>query len=90
MKKDQSKVTYRRLFWGAAGWFLPGLLMLASLFLSGCEDKNYAKVPEQPKSTELTREEKIKRGEYLVTTIGCADCNSPKQFGAQGPEAIKG
>lgn len=28
----------------------------------------------------------IKRGEYLVSTIGCDDCHSPKKMGPHGPE----
>ncbi|HEX7902260.1 MAG TPA: diheme cytochrome c-553 [Chitinophagaceae bacterium] len=28
----------------------------------------------------------IKRGEYLVTSIGCDDCHTPKKMGPQGPE----
>src|SRR3954470_5248953 len=28
----------------------------------------------------------IKRGEYLVNTIGCDDCHSPKKMGPHGPE----
>src|SRR3954467_13349368 len=28
----------------------------------------------------------IKRGEYLVNTIGCDDCHSPKKMGPKGPE----
>jgi mono/diheme cytochrome c family protein len=28
----------------------------------------------------------IKRGEYLVTIMGCNDCHSPKVMGPQGPE----
>src|SRR6478672_4940891 len=30
----------------------------------------------------------IKRGEYLVATVGCDDCHSPKRMGANGPEII--
>ena len=30
----------------------------------------------------------IKRGEYLVNSIGCDDCHSPKRMGAHGPEVI--
>ncbi|MCM4167179.1 Cytochrome c-552 [Arenibacter antarcticus] len=30
----------------------------------------------------------VKRGEYLVNSIGCADCHSPKRMGPQGPEII--
>src|SRR3989337_1520658 len=28
----------------------------------------------------------VKRGNYLVATIGCDDCHSPKRLGPQGPE----
>jgi cytochrome c553 len=31
---------------------------------------------------------RIKRGEYLVNSIGCDDCHSPKRMGPQGPELI--
>jgi Cytochrome c len=30
----------------------------------------------------------VKHGEYLVQTMGCNDCHSPKKMGAQGPEII--
>ena len=30
----------------------------------------------------------IKRGEYLVNSIGCDDCHSPKRMGPMGPEII--
>ncbi len=30
----------------------------------------------------------VKRGEYLVNSIGCDDCHSPKRMGPQGPEII--
>lgn len=38
---------------------------------------------------ELTKEAKIKRGEYLVNVIGCDDCHSPKKMGPMGPEVDK-
>lgn len=31
---------------------------------------------------------RIARGEYLVNTIGCDDCHSPKRMGAHGPELV--
>ena len=31
----------------------------------------------------------IRRGEYLVNTIGCRDCHSPKIEGPHGPEIIQ-
>ena len=46
----------------------------------------------QPKASDdaqvLSNEEIITRGEYLVTTIGCNDCHSPKRMGERGPEII--
>jgi len=35
---------------------------------------------------EEKMEKMVKRGEYLVTTIGCDDCHSPKKMGPHGPE----
>ena len=31
---------------------------------------------------------RVLRGEYLVNTIGCDDCHSPKRMGPNGPEII--
>ncbi len=30
----------------------------------------------------------VERGSYLVNTMGCDDCHSPKRMGAHGPEII--
>lgn len=30
----------------------------------------------------------VKRGDYLVNSMGCDDCHSPKRMGAKGPELI--
>jgi len=35
-----------------------------------------------------TPEDMVKRGEYLVTIMGCNDCHSPKKMGPNGPEII--
>jgi hypothetical protein len=35
-----------------------------------------------------TKEDIIKRGEYLVQITGCNDCHSPKTLGKNGPEII--
>lgn len=40
----------------------------------------------ETEKTAMTKEELVKRGEYLVNTIGCDDCHSPKVMGPQGPE----
>ncbi len=34
---------------------------------------------------EMTQEEKIERGKYLVSAGGCADCHSPKVMTEMGP-----
>ncbi|MCB9051025.1 MAG: c-type cytochrome [Lewinellaceae bacterium] len=39
-------------------------------------------------NTTPTQEELAKRGEYLVTIMGCNDCHSPKRMGEKGPEII--
>jgi hypothetical protein len=31
------------------------------------------------------QDDEVKRGEYLVTIMGCADCHSPKKLSPQGP-----
>lgn len=36
----------------------------------------------------ISHDSLVKRGEYLVSVIGCDDCHSPKSFGPQGPELI--
>lgn len=45
---------------------------------------------EQPKSEAMasstTQETSVKRGEYLITTMGCNDCHTPKVMGPNGPE----
>ncbi|MBK9984581.1 MAG: diheme cytochrome c-553 [Saprospiraceae bacterium] len=33
----------------------------------------------------MTKADSIKRGEYLVNTIGCSDCHSPKMMTDHGP-----
>ncbi|MDT3402354.1 c-type cytochrome [Mucilaginibacter terrae] len=36
----------------------------------------------------LQKNSLVDRGKYLVTTIGCNDCHSPKSLGPNGPEII--
>jgi mono/diheme cytochrome c family protein len=59
-----------------------GAAFFMMVLLSQCSGNN------QQSSSALTAEEQIKRGEYLVTTMGCNDCHSPKRMGPQGPEII--
>ncbi|WP_269014636.1 c-type cytochrome [Aquirufa nivalisilvae] len=43
---------------------------------------------EKPTVSVNSEKEIIQRGEYLVTTMGCNDCHSPKKMGPKGPEII--
>lgn len=56
----------------------------AAVFVA-CQDSN---ANEKQKSIAMTEQEKIKRGEYLVGSIGCDDCHSPKKVTATGFEII--
>ncbi len=42
----------------------------------------------EQKTVVMDSAEKVKRGEYLVSIIGCDDCHSPKRMGPMGPEII--
>jgi hypothetical protein len=42
----------------------------------------------EQKAVVMDSAEKVKRGEYLVSIIGCDDCHSPKRMGPMGPEII--
>ncbi|NNM23277.1 MAG: c-type cytochrome [Flavobacteriaceae bacterium] len=64
---------------------LLGLLCICVTLVS-CQNssKDYtAKVEDEIKVP--TKEEKIRRGEYLVMTIGCDHCHTPKKMTDQGP-----
>lgn len=43
---------------------------------------------EKKTTTVITKDSLIKRGSYLVTTMVCDDCHSPKRMGPHGPELI--
>jgi mono/diheme cytochrome c family protein len=59
-------------------WFLA----LAALGSFSCKDQ----APKQfPVEDTPSREELVRRGAYLVTIIGCADCHTPKKMTEKGP-----
>jgi hypothetical protein len=65
---------------------LSAYVLFVAASLSSCMQSN----PPATSSAEqaLSNDEYIKRGEYLVTTIGCNDCHSPKTMGERGPQVI--
>jgi len=63
---------------------LTAIAVVASVVFIACKDS----AASEEKSTVITKEEMVKRGAYLVNTIGCDDCHSPKRMGANGPEII--
>ena len=66
-------------------WIDSTFLILAAILMSACGNNS------KPVTNEVvgpTAEQLIRKGEYLVTIMGCNDCHSPKRLGAQGPEVI--
>jgi Cytochrome c len=61
------------------------MVCVSLLFLSGCKGKSKT---ESTDLRVLTPEQVVQRGDFLVATMGCNDCHSPKRMGAQGPEVI--
>ncbi len=61
------------------------ILMAVSLLISGCGTN---KKPVVQEAAAPTHEQVVQRGDYLVRTMGCNDCHSPKKMGQQGPEVI--
>jgi cytochrome c553 len=60
-------------------------ILFALILLAGCSNKQKPEVAVTP---EPTPGQLVKRGEYLVTIMGCNDCHSPKSLGPQGPQII--
>lgn len=58
----------------------PALLIALMI---GCSD---GKAKEQV--ADVSAENKVERGDYLVTVMGCHDCHSPKKIDAQGASLI--
>ena len=64
------------------------LLLFGSIVvaISACSNNNqHNQAVSEP---VISKDSLIKRGDYLVTAMGCDDCHSPKRMGAAGPEII--
>lgn len=44
--------------------------------------------PAEAITTKINQDSLVERGSYLVTTMLCDDCHSPKRMGTNGPELI--
>ena len=65
--------------------FIITSFLALNILLISCQDKrDYAEVPDE----ELSLQDSISHGEYLVNTIGCHDCHSPKRMTERGPQVI--
>ena len=71
-------------------FFLLFCFCLVIYTFSSFKPDNPAKTATGLKQTKpaqaLSQAEMVKRGKYLVTSIGCEDCHSPKVMGPQGPK----
>jgi hypothetical protein len=62
------------------------LVYLSFALFPGC--KSHTKVAVSENSTP-SKEQVIERGRYLVASIGCSDCHSPKKITPEGPVVIQ-
>lgn len=67
----------------------PFYLAAVVLLFFSCNNKNqkYEDVKEE-KVTAMSQSDSIARGKYLIETIGCTDCHTPKRMGERGPEDV--
>ena len=61
------------------------LMAIIAVVFAACSD---SAASDNKKSIAMTKEEMVERGTYLVNTMGCDDCHSPKRMGPNGPEII--
>lgn len=60
-----------------------GFIIINSSCSSSSENKS-----DNHSADSISDAEVVKKGEYLLTMMGCNDCHSPKRMGANGPEII--
>ena len=58
--------------------YLSLLFAAVAILFIGCNN--------QQEKTEMTEQQMIERGKFLVTVGGCDDCHTPKSFGPNGPK----
>lgn len=63
---------------------LAGIFAFALLFLANCQQQP-TENQAPAKQTKTSATDLVKRGEYIVNTVGCDDCHTPKIMTPQGP-----
>lgn len=58
--------------------YLSLFFISALILIIGCQNHQ--------EKTEITEQQMIERGKFLVTVASCDDCHTPKNFGPNGPE----
>ncbi len=59
-----------------------------AILSTSCLNSNQKQGEINTSANVVSPEDLVKRGEYLVTIMGCNDCHSPKKMGPNGPEII--
>ena len=62
------------------------MLGIACFFVAVIISCNQAESHADSEVAAISQDSLIKRGNFLVSSMGCNDCHSPKVFGPNGPE----
>lgn len=65
--------------------FIAAMSIVTTVSLIAC---NNEKAEEKSTIVKTDSAAQVKKGEYLVSIVGCDDCHSPKRMGEHGPEII--
>jgi len=64
---------------------LSAITATVAIAVASCNNTAADNIAKAPK---LDSAAMVERGKYLVSTVGCDDCHSPKRMGPNGPEII--
>lgn len=64
---------------------LTTITLVSSAGIIACNSSDKASANNEGIAQEPTEGERIERGRYLVTIMGCNDCHTPKKMGPHGP-----
>ena len=57
------------------------IMVVLSVLCYGCQEQEKSSVEPNPELADVS----VERGAYLVKTIGCTDCHTPKKMSERGP-----